>query len=151
MQIDLHKFGQLKYFSTTIFVSQFFVFTMITKTRQWRHIYHDIGIPKPKNHDIKIPRPKNHDIEIRGLKHQDIEKWRQISHDIVIPRHFFRGQKATSSRFQNYKTTTLRFQDQKATTLSSCGILTVMSPDRILAEQLEYHGIVEHDKSSGTT
>ena len=101
MQIDLHKFGQLKYFSTTIFVSQFFVFTMITKTRQWRHIYHDIGIPKPKNHDIKIPRPKNHDIEIRGLKHQDIEKWRQISHDIVVPRHFFRGQKATSSRFQN--------------------------------------------------
>ena len=101
MQIELHKFGQLKYFSTTIFVSQFFVFTMITKTRQWRHIYHDIGIPKPKNHDIKIPRPKNHDIEIRGLNHQDIEKWRQISHDIVIPRHFFRGQKATSSRFQN--------------------------------------------------
>ena len=141
MQIDLHKFGQLKYFSTTIFVSQFFVFTMITKTRQWRHIYHDIGIPKPKNHDIKIPRPKNHDIEIRGLNHQDIEKWRQISQDIVIPRHFFRGQKATSSRFQ----------DQKATTLSSCGILTLMPPDRILAEQSEYHGIVEHEKSSGAT
>ena len=161
MQIDLHKFGQLKYFSTTIFVSQFFVFTMITKTRQWRHIYHDIGIPKPKNHDIKIPRPKNHDIEIPRPKthdieiprpknhdieiprpkNHDIEKRRQISHDIVIPRRFFRGQKATTSRFQ----------DQKATTLSSCGILTLMSPDRILAEQSEYHGIVEHDKSSGTT
>ena len=47
-----------------------FIFTMITKTRLWRHIYHDIG----------IPRPKNHDIEIRGLKHHGIEKWRQISH-----------------------------------------------------------------------
>ena len=88
----------------------FFVFTMITKTRPWRHIYHDIGIPRPKNHDIEIPRPKNH----------DIEKRRQISHNIVIPRRFFRGQKATTSRFQ----------DQKATTLSSCGILTMMPPDR---------------------
>ena len=26
----------------------FFVFTMITKARPWRHIYHDIEIPKPK-------------------------------------------------------------------------------------------------------
>ena len=68
-----------------------FIFTMLTKTRLWRHIYHDIGIPRPKNHDIEIPRPKNH----------DIEKRRQISHDIVIPRHFFRGQKATTSRFQD--------------------------------------------------
>ena len=69
----------------------FFVFTMITKTRPWRHIYHDIEIPRPKNHDIEIPRPKKHDIEIRGLKHHDIEKLRQISCDIVIPRRFFRG------------------------------------------------------------
>ena len=42
----------------------FFVFTMITKTRPWRHIYHDIEIPRPKKHDIEIPRPKSHDIEI---------------------------------------------------------------------------------------
>ena len=69
----------------------FFVFTMITKARPWRHIYHDIEIPRPKSHDIEIPRPKNH----------DIEKRRQISHDIVIPRRFFRGQKATTSRFQD--------------------------------------------------
>ena len=79
----------------------FFVFTMITKTRPWRHIYHDIEIPRPKSHDIEIPRPKNHDIEIprpkkhdieiRGLKHHDIEKLRQISCEIVIPRRFFRG------------------------------------------------------------
>ena len=118
----------------------FFIFTMITKTRPWRHIYHNTGIPRPKNHDIEIPgpnnhdieipRPKNHDIEIRRLKHHDIEKWRQISHDIVIPRHFFRGQKATTSRFQDWKTTTSRFQDQKATTSSSCGILTLMPPVR---------------------
>ena len=69
----------------------FFVFTMITKTRSWRHIYHDIEIPRPKNHDIVIPRPKNH----------DIEKRRQISQNIAIPRRFFRGQKATTSRFQD--------------------------------------------------
>ena len=62
-----------------------------TETRPWRHIYHDIEIPRPKIGDIEIPRPKNHDIEIRGLKYLDIEKRRQLSHDIVIPRHFFRG------------------------------------------------------------
>ena len=41
-----------------------FVFTMITKARLWRHIYHDIEVPRPKNHDIEIARPKSHDIEI---------------------------------------------------------------------------------------
>ena len=54
----------------------FLVLTMITKTRPWRHIYHDsghdIGIPRPKNHDIEIPRPKNHDIEIPRSKNHDI-------------------------------------------------------------------------------
>ena len=67
----------------------FFVFTMITKTRPWRHIYHDIEIPRPKNHDIEIPRPKNYDTEIPRPKNHGIEKRRQISHDIVIPRRFF--------------------------------------------------------------
>ena len=80
-----------------------------TKTRSWRHIYHDIEIPRPKSHDI--------------------EKRRQLTHDIVIPRHFFKGQKATASRFQGWKTSTSRFQDQKATISSSCGILTLMPPD----------------------
>ena len=79
----------------------FFVFTVITKVRPWRHIYHEIGIPRSKNHDIEIPRPKKHNIEIRGLKRHDIEKQRQISHNIVIPRRFFGGLKATTSRFQN--------------------------------------------------
>ena len=89
----------------------FFVFTKITKTRPRRHIYHHIGILRPKNHDIEIPRPKSHNIEIPrpkhhdietwGAKHHDTEKWRKISHHIVIPRHFFRGQKATTSRFQD--------------------------------------------------
>ena len=60
-------------------MGDFFVFTVITKTRPWRHIYHDIGIPRPKNHDIEISRPKNHDIQIWGLKRHDIEKWRQLS------------------------------------------------------------------------
>ena len=60
-------------------MGDFFVFTVITKTRPWRHTYHDIGIPRPKNHDIEISRPKNHDIQIWGLKRHDIEKWRQLS------------------------------------------------------------------------
>ena len=101
----------------------FFVITMITKMRPWRHIYHnikitraknhdikiprpkkhDIEIPRSKNHDIEIPRPKNHDIEIPRPKNHDIEKRRQLTHDIVIPRRFFRGQKAMTSRFQDQK------------------------------------------------
>ena len=56
---------------------------------------------KTKNHDIEIPRPKNRDFEIQGLKHHDIEKRRQLSHDIVIPVHFFRGRKAMTPRFQD--------------------------------------------------
>ena len=72
----------------------FSVFTMKMKTSSGRHIYHD----------IEIARPKNHDIEIRGLKHHGIEKRRQLSHIIVIPRHFFKGQKATTLGFQDWKT-----------------------------------------------
>ena len=89
----------------------FFVFTMITKTRPWRYMYleikiprpknHDIEIPRPKNHDIEIPRPKDHDIEIPRPKNHDMEKQRQITHNIVIPRRFFRGQKVTTWRFQD--------------------------------------------------
>ena len=70
---------------------------MKTKTRPWRHIYHHIEIPRPKNYDIEIPRPKNRDIDIRRLKNHDIEKRRQLRHDIVISSHFFRGQKAATS------------------------------------------------------
>ena len=65
-----------------IIMRDFFVFTMITKTRPWRHIYHDIEIPRPKNHDIEIPRPKSHDIEIPRLKNHDIEIPRPKSHEI---------------------------------------------------------------------
>ena len=83
------------------------------------------------DHDIEIPRPKSHDIEITRPKNRDIGKQRQITHDIVIPRHFFRGQKATTSRFQNCnKATTSSFRGiLKATTPSSCGTLTLMSHD----------------------
>ena len=83
------------------------------------------------DHDIEIPRPKSHDIEITRPKNRDIGKQRQITHDIVIPRHFFRGQKATTSRFQNCnKATTSSFRGiLKATTPTSCGTLTLMSPD----------------------
>ena len=71
---------------------KFFCFHYETETRLWRLIYHDIEIPK--QHDIEISRPKHCDIEIQGLKHHDIKKWRQLSPNIVIPKHFFRGQKA---------------------------------------------------------
>ena len=79
--------------------------------------------------DIEIPRPKNCDIEIQGIKQHAIEKWRQLSHDIVIPMHFFRRQKATTLRLQDWKTTTLSFQDQTATTSIFCRILTLMPPN----------------------
>ena len=73
----------------------------LIKVQASGHIYNDIGISRPKSHNIEIPRPKNCDVEIWGLKHHNIEKRRQLSHDIVIPRHFFRRQKATTSRFQD--------------------------------------------------
>ena len=70
-----------------------------TKTRPCRYIYYDIEILRPENHDIMVPRPKNQDIDIGVLKHHDIKKQRQLSHDIVIPRNFFREQKTTKSSF----------------------------------------------------
>ena len=57
-----------------------------TKSRPWRHIYHDTEIPRPKNHDIEIPRPKSHDIEIPRPESHHIEIPRPKSHDIEIPR-----------------------------------------------------------------
>ena len=75
-----------------------------SKTKKTRH--QDSKTKKPRHRDSKTKKPrhrgsktKRHDIETRVLKHH--EKWRQISHDIVIPRRFFRGQKATTSRFQD--------------------------------------------------
>ena len=101
----------------------FSVLTIKTKTRPWRDIYHgieitrpkkqDIETSRPKSHNIEILRTKNHDIETGVLKHHDIEKRRQLSHSIVILRHFFSGQKATASGSQDWKTTTSRFQYQK--------------------------------------
>ena len=79
----------------------FSIFMMKTKARPWRHIYQETEIPRPKNRDIEIPGPKKRDIKIRGLKHHNTEKRRQISHGIVIPSHFFRGQKVTTSRFHD--------------------------------------------------
>ena len=65
-----------------IIMRGFFVFTMITKARRWRPIYHDTEIPRPKNHDIEIPLPKNYDIEIPRPKNHDIEIPRPKNHDI---------------------------------------------------------------------
>ena len=112
----------------------FFVFTMITKTRTWRHIlYHGIGIPRPKNHDIEIPRPKNRNIKISGQKHHDIEKRRQISYNIVILSNFLEDKQ---SGHRDSKTKKPQHRDSKtkaktkATTSSSCGILTLIPRDR---------------------
>ena len=76
-------------------------------------------------------RTKNRNIFIQGLKHHDIEKRTQLSHDIVIPGHFFQREKITASRFRDWETTILRFQDQKATTSTFSGVLTLMSPDMV--------------------
>ena len=104
----------------------FFCFHNERKMRPWRHI------EIQKNYNIEIPRPKSHNIEIRWLKHLGIGKWRQLSRDIVIPRHFFREQNASTSRFQYWKTTTSRFQDQKSTTSSFCRTLTLMPADNFI-------------------
>ena len=78
-----------------------------TKTRPWRHIYHDIGIPRPESHETSrfqgqktttletettdprhrdskafFQRTKGHDIEIPRLKNHNIEIPRPKSHDI---------------------------------------------------------------------
>ena len=73
-----------------------------SKTKKSQH--RDSMTKKPRHRGSKTKKPrhrgsktKKHDTETRVLKHH--EKWRQISHDIVIPRRFFRGQKATTSRF----------------------------------------------------
>ena len=84
MQIDVALIWTIEIFLNNIIgiiMRDIFVFMMITTMRSWRHMWHDLGIPRPKNHDIEIPRPKNRGIEIRGLKHHDIEKRRQISQD----------------------------------------------------------------------
>ena len=55
---------------------------MKTKTSPWRHIYHDIEIPRPKKHSLKNPSPKNCDIDVRVLKHHPSRKERQLNHNI---------------------------------------------------------------------
>ena len=49
--------------------------------------------------DSGIPRPTSMEIEIRGPKHHDIEKQRQLTDDIVIPRHFFQMTKSHNIEF----------------------------------------------------
>ena len=61
----------------------------------------DSNTKKPRHRDSKTKklRLRFGDYEIR--EHHDIEKCRQISQEIMIPRHFFRGQKAITLRFQD--------------------------------------------------
>ena len=56
----------------------------------WRHIYHDIELPRPKNCNI--------------------EKQRQLTHDIVIPRVFSKDKKP---RHRNSKAKKPRHRDSK--------------------------------------
>ena len=106
----------------------FFVFTMITKTRPWRHIYHDIEIPRPKNHNIVIPRPKNHDIQIPRPKSHDIEIPRPKNHDIEFlwnsdpcaPRYLFLVQ-------TNSHIFTMMFQQTCSPQINSLGAFTVVN------------------------
>ena len=72
-----------------------------------------LGFQDQKTTISTFRKQKNRGIEIRGLKHNGIEKWRQLSHNTLIPRHLFRGQKARTLGFQDLKTTTSRFQGQK--------------------------------------
>ena len=76
----------------------FFVFTMITKTRPWRHIYHDIEIPRPKSHDIE------RDPKAKKPRHRETEaSWFQdIFSEDKKPRH--RDPKAEKTRHQDSKT-----------------------------------------------
>ena len=77
---------------------------------------------KPQHRDSKSKKPRHRD---SGIKHQDIEKQRQLIHDIVIiPSHFFRRQKASTSGFQDWKTTISSF----------CEILTIVPPNRLHRE-----------------
>ena len=102
MQIDVAWIWSIELFFNKIIdiiMRDFFVFTMIMKTR-----YHDIGIPIPKSHDIEIPKPKNCDFKIRGLRDSGTPRHREMqtnkpgnhdskaffqrtkSHNIEIPR-----------------------------------------------------------------
>ena len=69
-----------------------------------------------ENEAVEAHVPRHRDSKTRKPRHREREK---LTHDIVIPRHFFRGQKATTSKFQGWKTTTSSFR----------GILTLMPPD----------------------
>ena len=71
----------------------------------------------PRHRDSKTKKPRHRETETVDQRHRDSKTFfqRTKSHDIKIPR---------------LKTTTSRFQSQKATTSSSCGILTLIPPDK---------------------
>ena len=91
-----------------------------------RHRDPKTKISRYRDSRSKKPRHQYSETEAPRLR----EKGTIVNHDIVIPRHLFRGQKARISRFQDRKTTTSRSLDQKAMVSSFYGILTLMLPDR---------------------
>ena len=73
--------------------------THLSTLIMWHNRFSEDENEAVEAHIPRHRRPKSHDIEIQSPKNPDIEKRRQLTHNIVIPRHFFRGQKATTSRF----------------------------------------------------
>ena len=91
-----------------------------------------------KKHGIEILRPKNRNIEIRvGTKyprHRETEKTKWFHRDsIVIPRHFFSGQKATTSRFQGWKTQHRDSKTKKSQHRVSAEFWTLYPPPSLIA------------------
>ena len=66
-----------------------------------------------ENEAVEEHIPRHRDSKTKKPRHLETET---INHDMGIPRHLFRWQKATTSRFQGWKTMTSIFQGQKATT-----------------------------------
>ena len=102
----LHKFGKLKYFSTTyiieIIMHDFFCFHDDNENEV-------VAAHIPQHRDSKNKKPQHQDSKTKKLWYWDlgtktlyIEKHRQINHIIMIPKRFFRGRKATISRLKNH-------------------------------------------------
>ena len=86
----------------------------------------------PQHRDSKTKKPRNGEKKPKKTATSKFDNWNTMTEKQTNkrqhcdPRHFFRGQKVTTSIFQDWKTITSRFQDQKATTSNFFGILTLM-------------------------
>ena len=67
-----------------------------SKTKKPRH--GDSKTKKPRHRDSKAKKPRHRDSKTKKLQHRETETTKPR---IVIPRHFFRGRKATTTIFQD--------------------------------------------------